>query len=272
VCRDTGGFRMLRLVVNDPSLAPIAPEDVRQLVTALDALPSLEMRLSQAARPRAKSRAEIDGQTAFGRIPFDLALTATSIGFDHLAGWHALVTKARTMPTFGSLSLLRGALEGAVLARWLLAPSSTAGRLSRGFGAQWEDYEQRRKFEQDAGSPTEPQGSWKPAKVRRAELERAARRAKVDREVPPSRTDLFRQFVFPATEGKERSAELGRVLYRVLSASAHGYQWAILVVANLGVVDEAGVRPDTGIARVTGRGDLALRRWPERQHEGGDDD
>ena len=143
--------------MNDPSLSTVAPQDIRELVSALEAVPALEERLALAARPQAQSRADVDGRTALGRIPFDLSLTALSIGFDHLAAWHALVTKARTLPAFGSLSLLRGTLEGAVLARWLMAPSSTAGRLTRGFGAQWEDYDQRRKSEQDAGSPTEPQ-------------------------------------------------------------------------------------------------------------------
>lgn len=56
-------------------------------------------------------------------------------------------------------SITWGSVEGAVLARWLLAPSTRNRRLARGFGAQWEDYEQRRKFEQHAGFPVGPRGT-----------------------------------------------------------------------------------------------------------------
>ena len=44
----------------------------------------------------------------------------------------------------------------------------------------------------------------------------------------------------------------------VLSASAHGYQWSILVAANLELLEDDAVRSGTRLARVTGRGDFVL--------------
>ncbi len=49
------------------------------------------------------------------------------IGLDHLVAWHHLVMKGHTIPGFAYLSLMRTALECAVLTRWLCGAYDARG-------------------------------------------------------------------------------------------------------------------------------------------------
>lgn len=153
------------------------------------------------------------------------------LSVEHLEVWMRFVDKTGLLPPFSYLTLLRGSLEGAVLARWLLDPTLSAGeRRSRGVGAQWVDYDERRKLEADAGLIVTRPG--RTAAERMRGLESIARRYGIAISKPPSRTDLCRTYVEPrGTPSAKRP--IGQIMYRLLSGPAHGLQWGLLFLADL---------------------------------------
>jgi len=72
---------------------------------------------------------------------------------DHLETLRLLVVEARAVPSFAHMTLLRGALEPALQARWAMA-GTTDDRVARGFALELENLDERRKFEEcvDDGS------------------------------------------------------------------------------------------------------------------------
>lgn len=69
---------------------------------------------------------------------------------DHLNALRLLVVEARTVPPFAHMTLLRGALEPALQARWAMA-GTTDDRVARGFALELENLDERRKFEESVG-------------------------------------------------------------------------------------------------------------------------
>lgn len=218
------------------------PADFQAVIESIE---MLSPRYRAAFTPQPKSIAARDVKTRVGRHAIELAATGLSLSIEHLDVWRRLVVDAHLAPPFTYLTLVRTSIEGAVLARWLLDPHLTRDeRRARGLGAQWVDYDERRKFEADAGIGPGPPG--KPAVKRLHDVEAKARRLNLTLQRPPARTDLFRMFVLANTRGKP----LGSVIYRLLSAPAHGHQWALSMHA---VPDVLGDQPKSAgrIGRVT---------------------
>ena len=151
-------------------------------------------------------------------------------------------------------TLLRTAFEGAVLARWLCKPGLAPSiRMRRGAGAQWEDLEERRKFEEIRNRRPKPaiyRRQRMPrvlARVRQRAIDDAlVRRGAGERIVPPPITDLFEEFAF--VQGG------GEWIYRVLGAAARAQQWAALSLAVPSEVAETekGTRQSAYRALVSG--------------------
>jgi hypothetical protein len=91
-------------------------------------------------------------------------------------------------------------------------------------GAQWVDYDQRRKFENAAN--VYPDSPGKPAQQRQRDLEAIAKRHDLALIKPPVSTRLAELYVLPATEPAQD--KLGEVLYRTLSGAVHGRQWTLM--------------------------------------------
>lgn len=196
-------------------------------------------------------------------LAYDLAATFLRAALDHVRAWRTLV-HAGEVPIFAQFSLLRTAHESALTAYWLCEPGITPDeRRARGIAAQLADYDERRKFEIDAGMPA-PQPPARTAKERYDELFAAAREYGLtrtnakDKEVlatpMPSAVDLFRRYEH-AGPGVEAS-----FMYRWYSGYAHGKQWALT---------QGGERvtpfDDTGrsLARIVANDDMLLvvTRW-----------
>jgi hypothetical protein len=228
---------------------PLGPE----LSNALAGIPLLQRRLTAAARPANGSLAAQDGHNLLGRIPFDLSLPALSIGLDHLACWYALPVQASRMPAFAHFTLIRTALESSTLVRWLLEPDTEAGRLARGARVQWEDYEQQHREQVTAGAPTARMGAWRPASQKQRELAEALTAAGLTMAEPITKTARFDRYLFPEEEITKRGGKrLGKLLYQVLSAPAHGHQWAAYQGVRWEQLDESAARSGTWTTRVEG--------------------
>lgn len=204
--------------------------------------------------PSPGSRAARDGRAALGKIAWDLAGPAHAVGIDHLVAWRMLRLKAGIQSGFAHLTLLRGALEGTAIARWLCDQSiGTDERTRRAAGVQLADFEQRLRFERRmADRLQKPTGGAKTAVQRIEALQRVLRKQQVKPIGMPSATDLFARFVLPSDP--EQLA--GESLYRLVSGIAHAKVWSLYALSELGeTIEHHGGRL---AVRVTANDELAL--------------
>ena len=103
------------------------PEITRAIFDTLSAIDRLSERHQELARStgaRGSQRLADEARSAgLGHEVWDLAMDQIASGIDHLIAWRALI-EAGVQPAFAHLTLLRGAMEAAVTARWLLAGTS----------------------------------------------------------------------------------------------------------------------------------------------------
>ena len=152
-----------------------------------------------------------------------LAGGVLSVALDHLTAWKALIDGG-TQPTAAHMSLLRGAMETAVLCRWLVDwRVEPTERVQRAVAAQLDDYGQRSRFEALMGLDTAPRtGHARSAVERIEELKAAAAAAGIPVVPMPTMTNLFARFGSPGHEDHRR-------WYQLVSAYAHGKEWALLL-------------------------------------------
>ena len=188
--------------------------------------------------PALGSRAARDGRQKVGRMAWDLAAPANALGLDHLVAWRMLRMKGGIQPGFGHLTLIRAALEGMALSRWLCDPAiGSDERSRRGAGVQLSDYEQRLRFERRMASRiAEPVGDAKTATQRIDALERLLRKQQVKPISMPSATDLFAKYVLAGRP----ELLAGESLYRLISGIAHAKVWSLYGISELGERVELG--------------------------------
>ena len=144
----------------DAVAASASADDTQQdpLVTAklgevLAQAPVLFDRLTATSRAGAQpgSDAATDEATPLGHHVRIMAIDHLMTGLDHLVMWHRLLT-AGVQPYASHITLIRGAMEGAVTCRWLIDPrEDSAERVRRGVALLLEDYGNRDDFERDFG-------------------------------------------------------------------------------------------------------------------------
>jgi hypothetical protein len=133
------------------------------------------------------------------------------------------------------MSLLRAAYESALVAYWLLEPSIDAvTRHARGFGARFDDHEEKRRFEQSMAVTT-PLAQGKLAVDRLADLMNAADELgftkfnkngkRVLKIRVPVTVELFDPYEPVAAPAK------GQWRYRLYSGYAHAMSWALTLGA-----------------------------------------
>jgi hypothetical protein len=181
--------------------------------------------------PAPGSRASREGRTQLGKIAWDLGGPANEIGLDHLRAWGQLRLQAGVQPIVGHLTLIRGALEGMSIARWLCDPAiGRDERVRRAAGVQLEDYGQRLRFERRMASRlAKPVGEGKTAQQRIDALERLLRKEQVKPIGMPSATDLFARYVLSGDPG----GLAGESLYRLISGIAHAKVWSLFGISEL---------------------------------------
>jgi hypothetical protein len=206
----------------------------RQIVLTLEAdfgrLAELWRRLDVAltTEPAPASAAALERHDWLSALSHDVAAGSMRVAIDHLVTWREIYAGG-IQPTFAHLTLIRTAHETAWLAHWLMEPGiDHSTRLARGVAAQCDDYDERRKFEEAVGAaPAVPPA--KSAADRLADLMTEATSRGLTRlnkngdpilsTTLPSIVALFDRYE-PDRRGR------GSSVYRVLSGSAHGKQWA----------------------------------------------
>jgi hypothetical protein len=154
-----------------------------------------------------------------------------------MRAWRTLL-RAGEVPTYAHFSLLRTAHESALIALWLLEPGLSADeRRARGIAAQWTDYEEKRKLQEDMAVTAVPPPAQTAAR-RQADLLKLAKQQgltqpnRKGRDVlvkpMPSAVELFTQFEPMRKDSKAK----GSYLYRFYSGYAHAKQWALTLGAS----------------------------------------
>jgi len=165
--------------------------------------------------------ARADGEVPHARWIQTSANIALGVASDHLTTWQIVVASGQ-LPTYAGATLLRAALEAALLTRWLVDPRvSSEERVARGIAAQLADYMERAKFEAVAKtSGSRPPGSGKSATERTSELVAARDAANLPVVKFRGPTSLAREY------GASGYRDISW-LYILLSAFAHAKPWAL---------------------------------------------
>lgn len=229
------------------------PRITARLAQILAQAPIMLDRLGATARAGTSPRspAAEDAISQLGHNTRIMAIDHLSTGIEHLVVWHRLLA-AGVQPYATHMTLIRGALEGAVTCRWLLdPPRDSAERVRRGVAVLLEDYGNRRGFERDFG--IDPEAIKPPAKSgaeRYKELQAERDAAKIGPIKVPSMTYRFGGYV-----GLQPGP--GRAIYRLLSAYAHGKQWKGLT-AKFQVVEEGAEVRGGRLVKVTANDDMSV--------------
>lgn len=184
-----------------------------KLAEVLAQAPVLFDRLTATSRAGAQpgSEAAKDESSSLGHHVRIMAVDHLMTGLDHLVMWDRLLT-AGVQPYASHITLIRGAMEGAVTCRWLIDPrEDSAERVRRGVALLLEDYGNRDDFERDFGIADAIKPPAKSADDRRAELKAERVAAKIGPTQAPKMTTLFGGYIgLPPARG--------RAVYRLLSA------------------------------------------------------
>jgi len=183
--------------------------------------------------PSPGSAAHRDGKNKLGKIAWDRALPASSIGVDHLAAWRVLRLTAGYQPIFAHFTLLRGAIEGAAVARWICDPAiGVSERIRRAAGVQRVDLQERAKFERGVGSSLpKPIGGGRTAEQRVEDLDKLLKAHKVVVITMPTATALFALYV---SAGEREQAFSGEAVFRLISGVIHAKVWSLYGISRRG--------------------------------------
>ncbi len=189
------------------------------------------------------SPASKDGVTALGQQSWLFASLGASVAVDHLESWRRLA-EAKLQPMWGHLTLIRGSLESSVLVRYLADPKADQDeRIRRGVGVQRADLEERKTYEGRRVDMIAAGGQ--PARVRLADLEKAAKHAGIKPRQRLGATELCARYIDTV---KDRD---GEYIYRLLSAFAHGQQWQVLAGSEFEIEGPAAGLANVDIAKVS---------------------
>lgn len=128
--------------------------------------------------------------TLIGAAPPQEGGALASSSLDHLLTWRHTLTSG-LQPTYAHMTLLRGAMEAAVVARWLVDPDAgPKERVARAAAWLRESYLTRRRVETTLGVPVIPPAQ--PANDRLADLGREVGSLRLPARPVPKMTTLFR--------------------------------------------------------------------------------
>lgn len=229
------------------------PQITARLAQVLARAPLLHDRLGATARAGIApgSPAAEDATAELGHHTRIMAIDHLATGLEQLVIWQRLLT-AGSQPFAAHMTLIRGAMEGAVTCRWLIDPrQDSAERVRRGVALLLDDYGNRRDFERDFG--IDPAAIKPPAKSgadRFKELQSERDAANIGRVKVETMTYRFGGYA-----GLQPGP--GRAIYRLLSAYAHGKQWKGLTTKIQAVETAAEVRGGK-VVKVTANDDMSV--------------
>jgi hypothetical protein len=206
------------------SQGPMDSQAARDLVAAVDRAVEIRDRVTRLGDPFPGSVAAIDATIPHARWVVVTAAIALGVAADHMVTWRNIV-HAGSIPIYAPMTLLRSALEAAVLTRWVVDPRcDPTSRVARGIAAEIDNHRERGLFEVAVHAPPRPPGTGMSGADRQAELAAARDAAKIPR------VELLGMTGLAAAFGAPGYADVSW-LYRLLSAFAHGKEWSLFGTA-----------------------------------------
>lgn len=214
--------------------------EIVQLLAGVDEL----WRRREAAlrrRPARDSLAGADAGLPDARFVSIFAEQALGSAVDHLHAWR-LLTRGGEIPFWAHLTLLRGALEGAVRCRWLVDSRVDSGvRVGRGYAARRDDQVERKKWSIAVAAITGPIPHAAPGALSAAE-----RLARLDDPVAIRKREEAGVRSVGFTDTTRLMKDYGlEPWYRLASGGAHGKEWALVATG----LQQAPDRPSTAAVR-----------------------
>ena len=241
----------------------------------LDAIKARHERLNGERVPGPDPTSELaaDDTAVMPYLVSGLAQSAIAQASDHLEAFRSLLQDLRVVHPWAQYTLLRGALENASTALWLIAPDLPDERRFRALRLAARDILDSRNAQPLHGQKP-PSGRTHDERLDELKTLAAPNR----RQEVGARPISYKRIVREAAEAAGREPDFHELLWRTLSGLAHGASWASLSslprsITETERADVAGVRftgsPDTmlGIARLSM---LMLERaealWRRRAH------
>lgn len=199
--------------------------------------------------PEPASELAADDTAVTPHLVSGLAQGAIAQASDHLEAFRSLLQDLRVVHPWAQYTLLRGALENASTALWLVAPDLPDERRFRALRLAARDIMDSRNAE-PLHRQKAPSGRTHDERLEELKTLAAPRR----RQEVAARPISYQRIVREAAEAAGRDPDLHELLWRMLSGLAHGAPWASLsllprTVAETDRADVAGVRftgsPDT---------------------------
>lgn len=222
---------------------PETTERLRELLERID----VAWRLFHAEAPNGPaggSRAASDVALVLGHLPITFAMATWAAAAEHLIVYRELI-HAGVQPMAGHYALLRGALEGAAITRWLVDPGADQSeRLRRAAAMQSEDHRQRGRFERSMGITDDhltPPAMGAAQRLAAHELKMGEH--DIDKIEWPKYTRLVADYGLVG----DLPGDGGRWAYQALSGIAHHLPWALLFSDRTDAVDIGGVQGSQGI-------------------------
>ena len=208
-------------MVQDRQLA-----DSQRLQAMLVQVEALRIRINRLkARPESLATKDIHHRSTLRRLAWQHGTVALMVSCDSMRGLR-LMASGVPRPVFAHLPLLRAAVDGASIARWLFDPTaSTADRVQRGLRVELEDLAEQEKAQRFGTGSSLFIAPGEPAAQRLERVKKTAQRDKIvaaprNQWVPTSLAARYASFPDGGTDS-------GAWLYAALSAGAHGRRWAL---------------------------------------------
>lgn len=202
-------------------------EATRRIAAELQRLGGLQDRLNALDKPERGSRAAKSAKRPMGSLHSIFAIHSLVSAVDHVRAWK-MIWDAGQIPIGAHLALLRGALEGAAMCRYLVDVGVVyQERIRRGAVAQLEDWRQRERYERSAGigiaKPWPTPGKSGAERVAQ-HVDRMRRAGMIGLEDDPKK-------VRPPDMTTLMQANATEPIWRLSSAFAHSSPWSGLTLA-----------------------------------------
>ena len=230
------------------NLGPEASALIKSVIGQLPEMNARYERMAKAETADGENQARRMLEDPIASRGYHIASVHIASALDHLNLMASFIEQGELRPC-APFSVARTALENAAQASWLMDPDlDDNAQRKRAIGAQYADYEERRKAEDHLGEI--PAGQV-PAKQRRNDYMTAAA-THADHTVTGDNGDIRPAVQLPSfLDLCEQQAPVvpggpsGGFLYRLLSAFSHGKQWSALAALR----DEAWVGVMSGPCR-----------------------
>jgi hypothetical protein len=224
-------------------------EDGKHLADTIRILQQVQGREARtnadASRPRPAPRSPLRGDDDKAH-PYDLSNESwrhLSTAVDHLSCLRAVLEDAKVVHMYAPFTLVRGALENACGAVWLLQPLQRTERLARGLRLALADVRHSEDVKQLTGN-----AGPRTRQARIDQINDIAKRAGLDAAALKGSAGYSE--IVKAVDQNGPANNTIEVRWKLCSAYAHGDMWSTLGASQRTPIPDTGTRPGVGAFKI----------------------